>query len=423
MQIKKIYYKKIKILLLTLYQFYVRLKIYKFNKGVKYMSILKRIKEFVQKIINHQPLIEGPKETTLNIDGFIAPKGQETDKDFIASLHVAEQDMVDPSVTFGELKKEELDRLLGVAEKDGRKLGWTHDDSPTITGKLNGEAFLSLVRKNVPNHEVGQTIFTENGRYEVRTLKDNSQQGSYEEHVTGKDGEVIDFSTDFGKNSSRVYNEISKNGVTLRESAKSAIMHGESGEFENYAQPSEDLLKEYAEATGLPTIMDSYRRSEMEAKTGLQMDDLCMTMRKEEGASFPYIVSIEASKKIDEEHEPKKKAVKYAYTSQEAYVNGEKPYMIYMDGIDGRTGFSGMFRLKGDSYVDNSTFRRENGEYKYDTISFEDIMKLVGKMQLSSRVDSAIRGKFRMPEGVDNIYNKAMSIDRTRTDPNQGIAL
>lgn len=161
MQIKKIYYKKIKILLLTLYQFYVRLKIYKFNKGVKYMSVLKRIKEFVRKIINHQPLIEGPKETTLNIDGFVAPKGQETDKDFIASLHVAEQDMVEPSVTFGELKKEELDKLLGVAEKDGRKLGWTHDDSPTITGKLNGEAFLSLVRKNVPNHEVGQTIFNE----------------------------------------------------------------------------------------------------------------------------------------------------------------------------------------------------------------------------------------------------------------------
>ena len=388
------------------------------------MSILEKIKEFVQKIINQKPLLEETKETISEADGFVAPKKVGTRETFVEYLSVTEQDMVEPIVSFGDLEKGDLEKLLGVVQKGGRRLGWTHNDVPTITGKLNGKNFMSIGRKNVAKHEVGQTIFTENGHYDIITQKDNPKRGMYEEYLTGEEGEVSTFWCAFGSTSGKVYNEVSKNGITLRENAGSATIHGQSHEFENYAQPSENLLEEYAKATGLPIIMDSYRRGEIEAKTGLQMDDLCMTMRKEnEEVTFPYIISIEASKKTDEEHEPEKKSIKYVYTSQEAYINGEKPYMIYMDGIDGRTEFSGMFRLKGDSYIDNSTFRRENGEYKYDTMSLEEIMKLAGNMQLSPRVDSAIRGNFRMPQGIDNIYNKAISIERGREKPNKGIDL
>ena len=96
-----------------------------------------------------------------------------------------------------------------------------------------------------------------------------------------------------------------------------------------------------------------------------------------------------------------------------------------MDGIDGRTGFSGMFRLQGDSYIDNSTFRRENGEYTFDTIGYDQIMELAGKMptQLSQRANLAVMGKFRMPSELQQIYEKATSIEQEKEKPSQEMDL
>ncbi len=114
-------------------------------------------------------------------------------------------------------------------------------------------------------------------------------------------------------------------------------------------------------------------------------------------------------------NEYKRKKIEYLYASQEEYRSGKKPYMIYMDGIDGRTGHSGIFRLNGDSYVDNSTFRKENGEYKIDTISYEEIMKLAGKMptQLSQEANSvAMTGKYKMRPEIQEIFNKALQTEK-----------
>lgn len=393
------------------------------------MNIFERIKEFVRKITNKTPQIEAPKEVP---DGFVAPKGTREDdtiESFAQSLHVSEKDLVEVPVTFGNLEEEVSQKLAKTIGKIGGKLGWTHNSEPTISGKLNDKSFVSIKRRNVGDKSVGQTVCTENGYYDIRTSKSNPEQGSYEEHLTLEDGTNASFSASLGSDSSRVYSVMSKNGISLKETAYMATMHGDDYEFENFAQPSDELLEEYSKTTGLPIIMDShkiYGDDGLKATTGVDMKDLTMTMREQDSSvTFPYIVSIEASKQMDGENQPKKKAIKYAYTSPEAYKNGEKPYMIYMDGIDGRTGFSGMFRLQGDSYIDNSTFRKENGEYTFDTISYDQIMELAGKMptQLSQRANLAVIGKFRMPSELQQIYGKATSIEQEKENPSQGFDL
>lgn len=393
------------------------------------MNIWERIKEFVRRITNKTPQIEAPKKV---LDGFVAPKRTREDDDiesFAQSLHVSEKDLLEVPVTFGDLEEEVSKKLAKTIGKIGGELGWTHNLKPTISGKLNGKSFISIKRRNVGDEFDGQTICTENGYYDIRTLKSNPNKGSYKEHLTLEDGTNASFSTSLGSDTSEVYSVRSKNGISLKETAGMATMHREAYEFENFAQPSDELLEEYSKTTGLPIIMDShkiYGDDGLKATTGLDMKDLTMTMRKQDSSvTFPYIVSIEASKQIDGENRPKKKAIKYAYTSPEAYKNGEKPYMIYMDGIDGRTGFSGMFRLQGDSYIDNSTFRRENGEYTFDTIGYDQIMELAGKMptQLSQRANLAVMGKFRMPSELQQIYEKATSIEQEKEKPSQEMDL
>lgn len=376
------------------------------------MNIWERIKEFVRRITNKTPQIEAPKEV---LDGFVAPKRTREDdaiESFAQSLHVSEKDLLEVPVTFGELEEEVQQKLAKTIGKIGGELGWTHNLKPTISGKLNGKSFISIKRINVGDEFDGQTICTENGYYDIRTLKSNPNKGSYKEHLTLEDGTNASFSTSFGSDTSEVYSVRSKNGISLKETADMSISSRQAYEFENFAQPSDELLEEYSKTTGLPIIRGDGRLEEC----------LTMTMRKQDSSvTFPYIVSIEASKQMDGENRPKKKAIKYAYTSPEAYKNGEKPYMIYMDGIDGRTGFSGMFRLQGDSYIDNSTFRRENGEYMFDTIGYDQIMELAGKMptQLSQRANLAAMGKFRMPSELQQIYEKATSIEQEQEKPSQ----
>lgn len=395
------------------------------------MSIFEKIRDFIRRITNRTPQIEAAKIETPKErpDGFVAPKGTKEDdtiESFAKSLSVSKSDLLKVPVTFGNLDTEVFEKL---AKNMGGKLGWTHNSKPTISGKLNGKNFASVKRTNVVNTYVGQTVCTEDGYYDIQTSKTDPQSGSYKEGLTHEDGTTTSFSTRFGKdNNATVRSSVSKDGISLIQSAHKAIVHGEAYEFENFAQPSNELLGEYSRATGLPIIMDCHKMYGDDGlkKTGLPMAGLGDTMKKQDSSvSSPYIVSIEVRKDTGNPFKPMTKAIKYAYTSPEAYLNGEKPYMIYMDGIDGRKGFSGMFRLQGDSYVDNSTFRRENGKYTYDKISYESIMELAGKMptQLSQRVNSAIAGTFKMSPELQNVYSKATSIEQEKEQSSDGIGL
>lgn len=192
------------------------------------------------------------------------------------------------------------------------------------------------------------------------------------------------------------------------------MIHGKgeykSDDFRKYAQPSDKLLKQYSEATGLPIIIENTDRisvAELKKNTGLDEKKI-----KEDPISvWPYIVSIEVSKQINGENQ--NKVIKYGFTSQKAYEQGRKPDMIYMSGIAGKTGCSGMFRLLPEGrYIDNGTFRAENGGYTFETKSYEEIMNLAGKMptQLSEKAHLAATGKTVIPQKIQEIYDKCASL-------------
>ena len=408
------------------------------------MSILERIKSAISRIFNKKPLgIEGPEAhiPTKGPEAYIAPKGPDYDRvgdeeyqvgdrvfkgetrAFIESVRVPEAELKREAVSFRGLEPDISDNLVkeGI-RKIGGKPNLTHKEQPTLSGTLDGRNFVSIKRLNVKEGDVGQTICAENGYYDITTSKDDLQRGTYRESLTNEDGVNTFFSTRLGKDNSYVNSVKSKSGITLTESANFATMDGDSVEFEQFAQPSEEYLEEYSKATGLPIIMNSHKVPRYDGLDIISLNDA--VRGKDSKATFPYIVSIEASKGV----EGAKKAVKYAYATKEAYINGERPYMVYLNGIDGREGPSGMFRLTEDgTYIDNSTFRGDlsSGKYSYDTVSLEDIKALAGKFptDLSERAKSAITGQFRIPEAVEQIYEKATSIENEKESPDKGIEI
>ncbi len=334
-------------------------------------------------------------------------------------------------VTFEENANEEnLKKLAETMEKMGCKPGWTHECKPTISGEVNGEIFVSMKRCDVKEIFNAQTIYKKDGYYDVQVLNykndknEDCQQLGYKEKLTFEDGMyknlcLVNFSVD--SSNTGVDREVFEKGIKVREIGGISARYKLATEFEKFAQPSDELLEEYSKATGLPIIYG-------EKIVGLDIKRLkeeMIEIEKNKGRNttlvWPYIISIEVSRQID--NKPQTKTIKYAYTSLESYKKEEKPYMIYMDGIDGRTGFSGMFRLQGETYIDNRTFRKENDEYKYDTISYEKIMKLAGEMRtkLSDEAKSAVMGTFKMPPQIKKIYERASSIKKEEKDSNLGI--
>ena len=392
------------------------------------MAILQRIKSVINRILGKEPLgIEEPQ-------AYIAPRGPAFDRvgddeyqvgdsvfkgetrAFIESVRVPEAELTREAVSFRGLEPDISDNLIkGI----GIVSNWTHKEQPTLSGTLDGRNFVSIKRLKVIGGDVGQTICAENGYYDITTSKDDLQRGTYTERLTNEDGMNTYFSTTLGKD---VISVKSKGGITLEESAHFATTDVYGAEFGRCAQPSEEYLEEYSKATGLPIIMDSHKAHRYD---GLNIISLSEAVKgKDSKATFPYIVSIEAINEVKGAKRAKK-AVKYAYTTKEAYINGERPYMVYLNGIDGREGPSGMFRLTEDgTYIDNSTFRGglSSGKYAYDTVSLEDIKALAGKFptDLSERAKSAITGKFRMPEAIKQIYEKAISIENEKESPDKG---
>lgn len=378
------------------------------------MSIIKKI---VNKISKRR--ISSEKDR----DNFIAPKGEKDEEHvekFARRLHEQEKEQTKATVIFRDLEDRDVEKVLKKMQSMNSGLKLAMAKTPTLSGKINGENFIVVKKesgKDIISGEsiVAQIISTESGIYIIRTSKDTHPQKVYKEYLTLKDGAESLFTADLERNNNRVFRMISKNGISMREIAGYAIAE-QDYDFESFAQPSTELLKEYAETTGLPIICDcTHKKTTQEIKSKLKVASLTETMRREGRTdSYPYIISIEAHKKPTHLECAKNKIIKYVYNSQESFTKGEKPYMIYMSGIDGRDEYSGMFRLKGDSYIDNSTFRKENGRYTYDTVSYEQIMELAGKMptQLSNRVKSVITGEFRMPPEIEQIYNKAMSIEK-----------
>ena len=394
------------------------------------MSILQRIRNAIR-IILEKPLgIEKPRNIAPrnpDKDGeYSEGNAQQKNNDFFKSVRVAPGALEEGTVSFKDLELDILDNLVKKGIKEiGGKLGVTHRNEPTLSGTLYGRNFVSIKEFRLKG-EIGQAICTENGYYRIITSKDDLQgKKYYRESLTNEDGEHTYFEAHFGGHNDYVNSQKSKGGNTLMESAYYNI----GTILETFAQPRYSEL-EYSEATGLPIIMDFSEPPRWDDKLNRIVLSEAMRERYPEEtfnpkeAGFAFIVSIEASNEVEGD----KKAVKYAYPTKEAYINGERPYMVYLSGIDGREGSSGMFRLTEDgTYIDNSTFRRDpsSGKYTYDIVNLEDIKALAGKFptDLSERAKSAITGQFRIPEAVEQIYEKAISIENKKESPDKGIEI
>ena len=283
----------------------------------------------------------------------------------------------------------------------GASIGHTHSSEPSSTGTMNGQEYVSLKRLNVTKDMNGQTIITNDGVYDISTPKDGRAGGNYTERLTLEDGSKTYFSSQL--NGNRVYSSRSKDGITFTESAGSATMAGDAKAFEEYAQPSrdEEIVEEYARVTGLPKV-----------QSGSYETSLNSIVRNEDPKNtYPYVVKLEATKEDSAGRRIQSKSVQYVYSSAEQYKSGEQPSMIYIEGLDGRSEETGMFRrLPDGSYIDNSTFREENGEYTYDTMTYDEITELTGKFpaELSKKAELAAKGEFRIPAEVKKVYDEAV---------------
>lgn len=386
------------------------------------MSIFERFKNWIKRINNRTPQIEAPQKENSQTEaeqkvqqeikeGYIAPKrerDEEDKKSFSEQVRVSEKDLLHRNVTFEQLDPAEEKQLLSSI--DSMIPGWTHEEWCAATGKLDGQSYVGVNRIRASyNKYVQETIKTANTRYEVSIEKETQKLHRYTETEIQEDGTLAEFSVNNeDKTASMAFQ---KGRVLFLE-----VMNNAPNLWDKYSymQPSDELWVEYAKATGLPVnipsrgnyseMMDIARKNGIETST----------------SGHYYVVYINATQFADENHERREKKIEYAYESKDAYLNGEKPVMIYMDGIDGRSERSGMFRLKGDVYVDNSTFRKENGEYTYDVLDYEQVMSLAGNMptQPTETLKRVVKDGFNMPSGIYQIFkaSNARNFDAPMVD-------
>ena len=341
------------------------------------MSIFERIKNFFNNLTRRK--IE---ERT----GPFAPKYPEKEADFSdfrEGLKVVP--VIDGDVSFGPIPNAEE-----IVKKNffQNELGWTYEEKPSTNGTFNGHSFVALKKKNVSEREDGLTVCVEDGEVKKYTVIKNREDESQFDYT--EEGDEHRFH--FGSNGSN-YTKNCSYMTSVGEYSIHEFAEWDGGWFRVDTKHAEVPLEpevEYGTLTGVKSFRE------------LEND-------------YPDPMTIDISV-VKEPHGGVKK-IHLAYPSREAYLRGEKPFLIKMEGIDGRWEEAGVFRLRGDEYVDNSTIRRENGEYKFDTVSFEQIMEIAGKMptKISGRVQAVIEeGGFEIPSGVDKIFSEVFAAREER---------
>ena len=394
--------------------------------------------------------------------GIIAPKGptrkQPELNQFVRQVRISGKSVETPigllDLNFKKLNNDTIQNIMKKTYKMYKrgKFIQDHNMDNTITGTIKGTDFVAVQHKPIDNKS-STTVCTNNGFYRLTVENDNPDHQEYREVLTDNDGIIRELSTNIGGNYIRYNNFTTVKGIdkvmTLEEEASDKIYEHfyDTSAFEKYAQPSydEELLEEYSKATGLPIIFGgSYLTSISrdygnDGRKGVDIKTLKQVIGSENDSQRPFIITIRASSRSNtgkytlfsekrngrilngiECNTPLSKEISYLYKSHKDYREGKKPYMIYMGGIDGREGLSGMFRLLEDEqmYIDNSTFRGGEGTYSFEKCSFDDIMKLAGKMptELSERGILATMGLYQVPEAITKIHEKLILQEKQQTE-------
>lgn len=202
------------------------------------------------------------------------------------------------------IKRELEERLF--AFNAGIQEGLTHRRIEGATGYILDIPFECYDRVNIGENEYGKTIILSNKYIDVITRAGSSDLAYKEEEYYGDNlNEMI-----VNQRGNTTQIRYIRNGekICFEQRAEKATTFGynTASEFITYAQP---LNKEegYLLATGIPKISCK--------------EDLENAIGKE-----GYIITIKAKDTSTFEE----KEVRYLYNSQEAYIKGDKPYMIYV---------------------------------------------------------------------------------------------
>ena len=276
-------------------------------------------------------------------------------------------------------KKSILDRL----DIFSSQIDNNYEYDETVSGYIADKAFESFVSDN--EYVKSTVIVTDDKLVQIDINKEDNDIGKYKE-IKQKDEETkVTFYSDM--QASEIITTMEKGNIKLTNTAKEILYSDDMPEFYTYSIPKDIDKNTYVTVTGLEEEEDLYRLLE-----------------------GSFAISTEAEKNVD--GITKNKTVKYLYTSKQAYINKEKPYMIYVENVDNRQKNAGMFRLLEDgTYIDNNTFTTDGNMYDYETLSLEEINNLIDKeniqIELTSKMDKTIKEGFSIPKEYADIIETA----------------
>lgn len=302
------------------------------------------------------------------------------------------------SVSLAKLKPSSRKNLMSKIDTKVKGIvNRTHDNMPLIEGRISGEDFISVRRKNVPINKVGQTIITENKYIDISTRK-KSKENTYANlyYKEYNKGPIYEDQFEIDMKNER-YSRTIKN-FSIKYSEDAFYANEEDVQLiENLAQPSGDqrAVDEYLKLTNLTYVSQEEQYNIWNA---LKIS--------------PYIVKTEVIKYNKSGNNASRKAVSIVYKSKKECIVGYRPVMILIEESKDNVYKTYMYRLlKDGQYADNNSFRQNfEGKYTIKRINLTDIQSKVKEIPLSLSLENKniIRNGYDIPEHYKKIYETGL---------------
>lgn len=356
------------------------------------MTVLDKIKKFIdEKILKKdtQKLLMAPAE---NQDFNI----KEIDLSQIQNYLKKDKYTRSLNVTIVRLKPVTRKILLQKIQQQQSKIpNISNEEQPIVEGLISGESFIDMQNKSVPDNKVGQTIYTESGRYEIVTrkkVKDNLYSNlKYKEYQKRENFEEI---YEFDEDNAKYYRKIKIGNVTFSELATYATKV-QTADIENNAQPTDDprAIQEYTRLTKLKYISS---RDNNGISNALKIN--------------PYLVVIDAYVTNKAGEIVRRKTIQKIFKSKKECIVGYRPEMVMLEGFNENEKIQ-MFRLLQEgTYIDNNTFKQNfEGRYTFKEVSLEDIENITEmQFSLSEDTKNILRNGLKIQEHIQAIYEAGL---------------
>lgn len=371
------------------------------------MAIFEKIRQFLGRNIfkkNQPKLLMPPKKIMYENDEII-------DFDEIKEYLEIDKYKKNLYVSIFELTASTRKKLIRKIEENMLgTIGETYDNFTLVEGKISGEEFICVRKKDTPSNRYAQTILTDSGYIDISTQKNkkrSKQERQYEElyYKELMQNKAVEELYEYNKENEKYYRRIKKLNIVFTE-----VAMYENNEKNNYmeqlAQPSNDSreLEEYSKATGLKYIGNESQHN------------IADVLRSE-----PYIVYLEIQSQSKDSSKINKQSITKVYRSKKECIVGYRPEMILLEGMGQNPEKPQMYRLLPEGlYVDNISFKQDfEGKYSFKKVTLDEIKKnVVGiNFDLTSEAKNILRNGLSIPNHVKVIYNVGIEqIKRNKLD-------